>query len=263
MSVAKMLVVDADPEIRCLLHAVLSAQDYQVVEARSGEEALRKLDAQLCDFVLLALNLPDVDGIATCRAIRASSDVPIVVVTIRKSEQDTVAALTAGADDYVTKPFRVAELLARIEAVARRKPVINRPSNILVLDDVRIDLEKRTITGQDGEEHLTPKEVELLRYMVLHAGQAVPHRRLLQAVWSADHGHEVEYLRVFVNSLRRKIERDAHRPRYLLTEHCVGYRFAPPPNAVFQGGQAIWDSGVHQPTNHSGPISNRSVARGR
>ncbi len=263
MNVAKILVVDAEPQMRRLLRAILSAQDYQVVEARSGEDALHQLDAQLYDFVLLALNLPGMDGIATCRAIRARSDVPIVVVTIRKSEQDTVAALKAGADDYVTKPFRVAELLARIEAVARRKPVINRPSNIWVLDGVRIDLEKRTITAQDREEHLTPKEVELLRYMVLHAGQAVPHRRLLQAVWSPDHSHEIEYLRVFVNSLRRKIERDAHRPRYLLTEHCVGYRFAPPPNVVFQDAQAIWDSGVRQPTNHSVPISDRSVARAR
>jgi two-component system, OmpR family, KDP operon response regulator KdpE len=229
MSLAKILVVDDEPQMRRALRASLIAHDYEVVEAGSGEEALRKLDAEPCDFVLLDLNMPGKGGMATCRAIRASCDVPVVVVSVRKSEQDKVAALKAGADDYVSKPFGVPELLARIEAVARRKPVTNRPAHVLVLDGVKIDLETHQVTTPHGDEHLTPKELELLRYMASHSGQVIPHRRLLQAVWGPDHGHEVEYLRVFVNQLRRKIERDPHHPKYLLTEPWVGYRFAPPP----------------------------------
>jgi two-component system, OmpR family, KDP operon response regulator KdpE len=229
MSVAKILVVDDEPQMRRVLHASLMAHGHHVIEASSGEEALRKLDAEPCDFVLLDLNMPGLGGMAACRAIRAGSEVPIIVVSIRNSERDKVAALKAGADDYVTKPFGVLELLARVEAVARRRPVTDRRSNLLVLDDVRIDLEAHRVTAPNGEEHLTPKEAELLRYMVSHAGELLPHRRLLQAVWGADHGDEVQYLRVFVNQLRRKIERDPHHPKYLLTEPWVGYRFAFPP----------------------------------
>jgi two-component system KDP operon response regulator KdpE len=149
-------------------------------------------------------------------------------VSIRNSEQDKVAALKAGADDYVTKPFGVPELLARVEAVARRKPVIRKKTKVLVLGNVKIDFETYKIATPDGEEHLTPKEFELLRYMVSHAGEVIPHRRLLQAIWGPDYGHEVEYLRVLVNQLRGKIERDPHNPKYLLTEPWVGYRFVPP-----------------------------------
>jgi two-component system KDP operon response regulator KdpE len=230
MSIAKILVVDDEPQMRRALRATLNAHDYQVIEAGSGEEALHKLDAEPCDFVLLDLNLPGLGGMETCRAIRAGSEVPIIVVSIRASERDKVAALEAGADDYIIKPVGVHELLARIEAVARRKPVINERSSVLVLDGVTVDFETYQVTGRGRKEHLTPKEIDLLRYLVSHAGQVIPHRRLLQAVWGADHGHEVEYLRVFVNQLRKKIEVDAHNPKYLLTEPWVGYRFAPPPN---------------------------------
>jgi two-component system, OmpR family, KDP operon response regulator KdpE len=229
MTVAKVLIVDDEPQMRRALRASLKAHDYAVVEAGSGDEALRRLDTEPCDFVLLDMNMPDKDGIATCRAIRDTTDVPIVIVSIRKSERDKVAALKAGADDYVCKPFSVPELLARVEAVARRKPVTNRFADVLVLDGVKIDFETHQVTAPEGREHLTPKEAELLRYMVSHQGQVLPHQRLLQAVWGADHGQEVEYLRVFVNQLRRKIEHDPHHPKYLLTEPWVGYRFAPPP----------------------------------
>jgi two-component system KDP operon response regulator KdpE len=174
------------------------------------------------------MNLPGRDGLATCRTIRAGSDVPIIIVSVRSSERDKVAALKAGSDDYVTKPFSVPELLARLEAVTRRKPVTTHPPSILVLDGVRIDFDTRQITSSGGEEHLTPKELDVLRYMVSHAGQVLPHRRLLQALWGAEYGGEVEYLRVLVNQLRKKIERDPHHPKYLLTEPWVGYRFAPP-----------------------------------
>jgi two-component system, OmpR family, KDP operon response regulator KdpE len=230
MTVAKILVVDDEPQMRRALRASLNAHDYAVVEAESGEEALRKLDVEPCDCVLLDMNMPGKDGIATCRAIRDTTDVAIVMVSIRKSERDKVEALNAGADDYVCKPVGVPELLARVEAIARRKTVTNRPPDVLVLDGVKIDFETHQVTSREGQEHLTPKEIELLRYMVAHPGQVLPHSRLLQAVWGPDHGQEVEYLRVFVNQLRRKIERDPHHPKYLLTEPWVGYRFALPPH---------------------------------
>jgi two-component system KDP operon response regulator KdpE len=226
----KILVVDDEPQMRRALWASLSAHGYEVVDAGSGEEALRKLDAEPCDFVLLDLNLPGLDGMATCRTIRTGSEVPIIVVSIRNSEQDKVAALQAGADDYVTKPFGVPELLARVEAVARRKPVIRKRTKALVLGKVQIDFETYKVTAPDREEHLTPKEFELLRYMVSHAGEVIPHRRLLHAVWGPDYGDDVQYLRVFVNQLRRKIEVDPHDPKYLLTEPWVGYRLVPPPH---------------------------------
>lgn len=228
MSMTKILVVDDEPQMRRALRASLNAHGYEVVEAQSGEEALRKLDAQVCDFVLLDMNLPGRDGLATCRMIRADSQVPIIIVSVRDSDRDKVAVLRAGADDYVTKPFSVPELLARVEAVTRRRPVTNHPPQVLVLDDVKIDLETHLVTTPDGEEHLTPKELELLQYMLSHSGQVIPHRRLLQAIWGPDYGGEVEYLRVLVNQLRRKIESDPHHPKYLLTEPWVGYRFAMP-----------------------------------
>ncbi|HVP54092.1 MAG TPA: response regulator transcription factor [Candidatus Eisenbacteria bacterium] len=230
MSVVKILVVDDEPQMRRVLRASLHAHDYQIVEARSGEEALRKLEAEPCDFVLLDLNMPGLGGMAACRAIRASSDVPIIVVSIRTSEQDKVTALQAGADDYITKPFGMPELLARVEAVARRRTVNDRPSNLLVLDGITIDFESYRVTAPGREARLTPKELEVLRYLVSHSGQVIPHRRLLQAVWGPEYGDEVEYLRVFVNQLRKKIERNPHQPKYLLTEPWVGYRFAPPPH---------------------------------
>ncbi|MGA7424334.1 MAG: response regulator transcription factor, partial [Candidatus Sulfotelmatobacter sp.] len=183
MTVGKILVVDDEPQMRRALRVSLNAHDYEVVEAGSCDEALRKLDAEPCDFVLLDMNMPGKDGMATCRAIRNSTDVPIVVVSIRNSERDKVAALKAGADDYVCKPFSLPELLARIEAVTRRKPVTNKPANVLVLDGAKIDFEKHRVTTPHGDEHLTPKECELLRYMVSHPGQVLPHLRLLQAVW--------------------------------------------------------------------------------
>jgi two-component system, OmpR family, KDP operon response regulator KdpE len=226
---AKILVVDDEPQMRRALRASLNAHGYEVMEAQSGEEAVRKLDAEVCDFVLLDMNLPGRDGLATCRMIRSGSEVPIMIVSVRSSERDKVEGLKAGADDYVTKPFSVPELLARVEAVKRRKPVTNRPPDVLVLDGVRINFETHQVMAPEGEEHLTPKELELFRFMVSHAGQAIPHRRLLQALWGPDYGGEVEYLRVLVNQLRKKIERDPHHPKYLLTEPWVGYRFAPPP----------------------------------
>ncbi len=226
MSAGKILVVDDEPQIRRVMRTVLTRHGYEVVDARSGNEALAELRVELPDLVLLDLNLPGIGGIEACRTIRAGSEVPIIVLSVRQSEKDKVEALDAGADDYVSKPFSMEELLARIRAALRRIP--SSPESgprHLELDDLRVDFDARKVQVRDAEVHLTPKEFDLLRYLVAHAGQPVPHRRLLQAVWGPDYGHEVEYLRVFINQLRKKLETDAASPKYILTEPWIGYRF--------------------------------------
>jgi two-component system, OmpR family, KDP operon response regulator KdpE len=227
MSMEKILIVDDEPQMRRVMRTSLTAQGYEAVDARSGEEALQRLEAERFDFIFLDLNLPGLGGISTCRAIRAGGDIPIIVVSIRMSEKDKITALDAGADDYITKPFGIQELLARMRAVQRRKGKPDRPS-LLRLDGVTVDFETHRVTGPDRDEHLTPKEFDILHYLVSHSGQVIPHRRLLQAVWGPDYGDEVEYLRVFVNQLRRKIEADTQKPKYLLTEPWAGYRFVLP-----------------------------------
>jgi len=227
MSMEKILVVDDEPQMRRVMRTALTAQGYEAVDARSGEEALQKLEAERFDFIFLDLNLPGLGGISTCRAIRAGSEIPIIVISVRMSEKDKIMALDAGADDYVTKPFGIQELLARLRAVQRRKGKPERPSRLL-LGGVTIDFETHRVTGPGRDEHLTPKEFEILRYLASHAGEVIPHRRLLQAVWGPDYGDEVEYLRVFINQLRRKIEADTQNPKYLLTEPWAGYRFVLP-----------------------------------
>jgi two-component system KDP operon response regulator KdpE len=228
MSMEKILVIDDEPQMRRVMRAALTAHEYEVVDARSGEEALLKVESERFDFIFLDLNLPGIGGISTCRAIRAGSEVPIIIVSVRMSEKDKVTALDAGADDYVTKPFGIQELLARIRAIQRRTRPAERASSRLLLDGITIDFETHRVTGPDRDERLTPKEFEILHYLVTHAGQVIPHRRLLQAVWGPDHGEEVEYLRVFVNQLRRKIEIDTQSPKFLLTEPWAGYRFVLP-----------------------------------
>jgi two-component system KDP operon response regulator KdpE len=223
----KILVVDDEPQMRRVMRTALTAQGYEAVDARSGEEALQKLEAERFDFIFLDLNLPGLGGISTCRAIRAGSEIPIIVISVRMSEKDKIMALDAGADDYVTKPFGIQELLARLRAVQRRKGKPERPSRLL-LGGVTIDFETHRVTGPGRDEHLTPKEFEILHYLASHAGEVIPHRRLLQAVWGPDYGDEVEYLRVFINQLRRKIEADTQNPKYLLTEPWAGYRFVVP-----------------------------------
>ncbi len=229
MSAGKILVVDDEPQIRRVMRATLSARGYEVTDARSGGEALEELRADLPDLVLLDLNMPGMGGLECCRLIRSGSDVPIIVLSIRNSEKDKVEALDAGADDYVTKPFSMEELLARIRAAMRRMPAAaDAGPHSLVFDDLEIDFDVRRVTARNTNVRLTPKEFDLLRYLVAHAGRVISHRELLQAVWGPDYGDEVEYLRVFVNQLRKKIEPDAAHPKYLLTEPWVGYRFALP-----------------------------------
>jgi two-component system KDP operon response regulator KdpE len=222
----KILVVDDEPHIRRVMRVILAGQGYQIVEARSGEGALEKLREFLPDLVLLDLNMPGMGGLETCRTIRATSDVPIIVLTVRRGEDDKVEALDAGADDYVTKPFGKKELLARIRAALRRAPTspTGGPRSF-VSDDLEIDFETRRIRVGERIVRLTPKEFELLRYLVSQAGKPVPHRELLQAVWGPDYGDQTDYLRVFITHLRKKIEPNPADPKYILTEPWVGYRF--------------------------------------
>ena len=225
----RILVVDDEPQIRRVMKTTLVAQGYYVGDARTGEEALEKLRQDRFDLVLLDMNMPGMGGMEACRAIRAASDVAIVVLTVRASEKDKVEALDAGADDYVTKPFSTPELLARIRAALRRLPLAGDLAHrVIVLEGLEINLETRRVTGGGKQVRLTPKEFDLLQYLVTHPNVPIAHGKLLQAVWGPDYGEQVEYLRVFINQLRKKIEPDPAKPRYILTEPWVGYRFQPP-----------------------------------
>jgi len=227
MSQGKILVVDDDPQIRRVMRTTLVVQGYEVADARSGEEAVEKFREGKYDLILLDLNMSGMDGIAACREIRSTSDVAIIMLTVRDSEKDKVTALDAGADDYITKPFSTPELLARVRAAMRRVP--NNPETgpqLIRARELEIDLQTRRVRIRGETIRLTPKEFELLRYLALHPNVPVPHMKLLQAVWGPDYGEEVEYLRVFINQLRKKIEADPSSPEYILTEPWVGYRFS-------------------------------------
>ena len=226
MSSAQILVVDDAPQVRRVLRATLTAEGYTVLEARDGGEALQLFAAEPFDIILLDVNMPGIDGLQACREIRRNSDVPIIMLTVRDAERDKVLALDAGADDYVVKPFGMQELLARIRASLRR-PSLQDKLPEFVSKDLSIDFEARRVTARGEEVHLTPKEFELLRQLVANQGKPMTHRRLLQAVWGPEHGEETDYLRVAINQLRKKLEPDPARPRFILTEPWVGYRFEP------------------------------------
>jgi two-component system KDP operon response regulator KdpE len=224
MSAGRILVVDDDPQIRRVMRVTLTGQGYEVDDAKSGDSALEKLRAARFDLVLLDMNLPGLSGLETCREIRGQSEIAVIMLTVRDSEDDKVAALDAGADDYVTKPYNAPELLARIRAALRRTPWTQGPSGPLKLGAVEVDFDTRRVLARGRQLRLTPKEFELLRYFVMHANKVLSHRELLQAVWGPDYGDQVDYLRVFVNQLRKKIEPNPSSPLYLLTEPWVGYR---------------------------------------
>ena len=227
MNAATILIVDDEPQIRRVMLTTLTSHGYTVVEAASGEEALEKLRSERPDLIILDVNMPGISGIETCAEIRTSSDVPIIMLTVRNSERDKVQALDAGADDFVVKPFGVQELMARIRAALRRSAPGDAAPPFLT-DDLQIDFEKRVVMVKNNPVRLTPKEFELLRHLVANQGKTLGHRRLLQAVWGPDYGEETEYLRVFINQLRKKIEPDPRKPRYIHTEPWVGYKFNPP-----------------------------------
>jgi two-component system KDP operon response regulator KdpE len=225
MSSGRILVVDDDPQIRRVMRVTLTGHGYEVDDVTSGEAALEKLRDQRLDLVLLDMSMPGMGGLETCRAIRAQSEIAIIVLTVRDSESDKVDALDAGADDYVTKPYNPPELLARIRAAIRRTPWTHGPSGRVTLGLVEVDFDTRQVIARGRTVRLTPKEFDLLRYFVAHANKVLSHRELLQAVWGPDYGDQVDYLRVFVNQLRKKIEAKPSSPTYLLTEPWVGYRF--------------------------------------
>ena len=226
---AKILVVDDEPQIRRVLRTSLTAQGYIVSDARSGEEALLQIREERFDLLLLDVNMPGMGGLEACRQIRAVSEAAIILLTVRNSEQDKVAGLDAGADDYVTKPFGMTELLARIRANLRRVPIAaSSASQVVEFDDVSINFPAHRITVRGSEVRFTPKEFDLLQVLLSTPNVPIPHTRLLQAVWGPDYGDQVEYLHVFVNQIRKKIEPDPAKPRYLITEPRLGYRFSLP-----------------------------------
>jgi len=234
MSAATILVVDDEPQIRRVMRATLTAHGYSIVEARDGQEALEQLRSVRPDLVLLDMNMPVMDGLEACREIRRGSDVPIVMLTVRSAEKDKVRALDAGADDYVVKPFGIEELLARIRAALRRAGQ-DDASISFAAKELSADFGKRLIMVRGKQVHLTPKEFDLLRELVSNHGRPIAHRRLLQAVWGPDYGEETEYLRVVVNQLRKKIEADPAKPKYIRTEPWIGYRFVLPRDARVAG----------------------------
>ncbi len=226
MSTPTILVVDDEPQIRRVMRTTLSSNGYSVIEARSGEEALEITRKERPELVLLDVNMPGMSGLDVCREIRDQSDIAIIMLTVRDTEHDKVLALDAGADDYVVKPFSIEELLARIRAALRRTSS-SEPVPAFVSSDLEIDFERRKVLVQGRLVRLTPKEFELLRQLVTNQGKPLEHRRLLQTVWGPDYGNETEYLRVFINQLRKKIEPDPAHPRYIHTDPWVGYRFEP------------------------------------
>lgn len=227
MSTATILVVDDEPQIRRTLRATLASHGYTILEAQTGDEALEKIRQEKVDLILLDVNMPGIDGVETCREIRSGSQVPIIMLTVRNAERDKVRALDSGADDYVVKPFGIEELLARIR-VALRRVASTEAIPAIQSKDLSIDFERRAVVVRGNTVHLTPKEFDLLAELASAQGKPVTHRRLLQAVWGPDYGEEVEYLRVFINRLRKKIEPHPAKPRFILTDAWAGYRFQVP-----------------------------------
>jgi two-component system, OmpR family, KDP operon response regulator KdpE len=225
MNLGHILVVDDEPQIRRVMRTALVAEGYQVSDARTGDDALGLLRSEKYDLVLLDVNMPGISGIETCREIRAGAGLPIIMITVRDKERDKIQAFDAGADGYVTKPFNLPELLARIRSLLRRTGLpAGMEGGHLQLGDVKIDFDARKIIARKGQIRLTTKEFDLLLYFATHANKTITHRELLQEVWGPDHGDEQEYLRVFVNRLRKKIEPSPSNPKYLVTEPWVGYR---------------------------------------
>jgi two-component system KDP operon response regulator KdpE len=224
VNTASILVVDDEPHIRRVLRIALSHASYYVTEAKDGREAIETATRERPDLILLDVNMPDMTGIEACSKLRFSFEGPIIMVTVCSSDRDKVAALRSGADDYVLKPFSIAELLARIQAALRRS-TCGKPLPTIETPELSVDLERRTVGVRGNRVHLTPKEFEVLRVLVVQQGKAVTYGRLLQIVWGPDYGEETEKVRGVIKRLRTKIEKDPAHPRYIVTEPWFGYRF--------------------------------------
>jgi two-component system KDP operon response regulator KdpE len=236
-----VLVVDDEPALRKVFRTALTASGFVVEEACSGEEAVDLLPQRPFDLVLLDINMPGIGGVEACREIRAlAPKVGILMVTVRDAEHDMVQALEAGADDYLTKPVRFLELVARMRAVLRRLDAESATEpDILRVADLEMDQGRHWVRKAGGLIHLTPKEFELLALLMRNRGVPVTHAKLLRAIWGPEYGTELDYLRSFVRTLRKKIEDDPARPRYIVTEPWVGYRFCDPgdPDSIFTDNQ--------------------------
>jgi two-component system KDP operon response regulator KdpE len=221
---AEVLIIEDDPQILRFLRPTLTAENYVVRDAQNAAEGLAQAAARQPDLLLLDLGLPDGDGLNVIAQIREWSQMPIVVLSARGQESDKVAALDAGADDFVSKPFATGELLARMRAALRRTSRVNDKSTVFRVGDIEVDLEKRLVFVKGQETHLTPIEFKLLQTLVRHAGRVITQRQLLNEVWGPNHLEQAQYLRVYMGQLRRKLESDPAQPRYLRTESGVGYR---------------------------------------
>jgi two-component system, OmpR family, KDP operon response regulator KdpE len=219
-----ILVVDDEPQIRRVLRTTLSSSGYDVIEAKDGQEAVDMVMRERPALILMDVNMPVMNGLEACSKIRLSFDGPIIMVTVRNSEHDKILALDSGADDFVVKPFAMGELLARIRAALRRSAAEEQLPKIETRE-LSVDLENRRVEVRGERVHLGPKEFDVLRLLMIHQGKPLTHKKILQTVWGPDHGEETENLRVVINQLRKKIEKDSARPRYILTEPWLGYRF--------------------------------------
>jgi len=223
-----ILVVDDDSATRRALRVTLTGMGFTVVEAARGEEALSLVRVSWFDAVLLDVDMPGMGGVEACRSIRrAIARLPILMLTVMDSEDDKVLALDAGADDYITKPFQVRELTARLRSAVRRRNAQDTNNDAPIRHgQLELDPVKYRVLKRGRQIHLTPKEFEMLHYLMMHVGEPIPHARLLKSVWGPEYGNELEYLRTFVRQLRKKIEDDPRNPKYLLTDAYVGYRFS-------------------------------------
>lgn len=222
-----ILVTDDDPELRRVLSRTLDALGFQVAESPNGEHALKAVDSSHYDVVLMDVNMPGIGGIEACRAIRKKAPcLQIMMLTVRDLETEKIAAFDAGADDYITKPFSIPELAARLRSAVRRSASASLDTGLpIVIGEIELDPARRIVSKTGCMLRLTPKEFDLLHYLMSHAGVPIAHTRLLRAVWGPEYGQELEYLRTFVHQLRRKLEDDPSSPEYLLTELHFGYRF--------------------------------------
>jgi two-component system, OmpR family, KDP operon response regulator KdpE len=230
MNNATLLVVDDEPQIRRVLRTILLNVGYAVVEAKNGQEGIEGVLRERPDLILMDFNLPDMSGPEACRKIRLSFAGPIIMVTVRNSERDKIDALDSGADDYVVKPFVMGELLARVRAALRRSTP-EQPLPKIETPELTVDVKKRAVDVCGDRIHLTPREFDVLRVLVTEQGKPLTYRNILRAVWGPDYGEETENLRVVINKLRKKIEKDPAHPRFILTEPWIGYRFQLPSEA--------------------------------